>query len=94
MMKSHKFIGQPIARIEDHALITGTGRFVGDIYLPGTGNGISSELVRARTDQVNRHNGGAGNAWRTCGPDLLRFEAAADAGPFAVEVGFEPCRRT
>lgn len=35
-MSSFKFIGQPIARIEDDALIKGAGRYVDDIHLPGT----------------------------------------------------------
>src|SRR5690348_18204443 len=39
-----KFIGQPIARIEDAALLTGAGRFVDDIRLPGT---LQAAFVRS-----------------------------------------------
>ena len=55
MMKSHKFIGQPIARIEDHALITGTGRFVGDIYLPGILEAafVRSSFAHARIKSID-----------------------------------------
>jgi CO/xanthine dehydrogenase Mo-binding subunit len=30
-MVAHRFIGQPAARIEDAALLTGAGRFVNDV---------------------------------------------------------------
>ena len=70
-MTSQKFIGQPIARIEDHALLTGAGRFVGDIYLPGMLEAaFVSELVRACRIKSIDTVGGAGDAWRACGPDL------------------------
>ena len=35
-MTNYTFIGAPIARIEDRALVKGAGHFVGDIHLPGT----------------------------------------------------------
>ena len=31
---THTFIGKPVGRIEDEALLTGAGRFVDDIHLP------------------------------------------------------------
>jgi aerobic carbon-monoxide dehydrogenase large subunit len=40
----YKFIGQPIGRIEDAALIKGRGRFVDDIHLPGT---LEAAFVRS-----------------------------------------------
>ena len=43
-MAAYKFIGQPIARIEDAALLTGAGRFVDDIPLPGT---LQAAFVRS-----------------------------------------------
>ena len=54
-MKSQKFIGQPIARIEDHALITGAGRFVGDIYLPGMLEAafVRSSFAHARIKSID-----------------------------------------
>jgi len=45
-MSSLKFIGQRIARIEDDALLRGTGRFVDDIRLPGT---LEAAFVRSGT---------------------------------------------
>src|SRR5262249_23387669 len=33
-MAAYKFIGQPIPRIEDAALLTGAGRFVDDVPVP------------------------------------------------------------
>src|SRR5690348_17560704 len=43
-MAAYKFIGQPIARIEDAALLTGAGRFVDDVPLPGT---LQAAFVRS-----------------------------------------------
>ena len=43
-MTPYKFIGQPVTRIEDDALIRGGGRFVGDIQLPGT---LEAAFVRS-----------------------------------------------
>lgn len=43
-MSSHRFIGQPIARVEDDALLKGAGRFVDDIHLPGT---LEAAFVRS-----------------------------------------------
>ena len=43
-MSSFKFIGQPIARIEDDALLKGKGKFVDDIHLPGT---LEAAFVRS-----------------------------------------------
>ena len=43
-MTSYRVIGQPVARIEDDALIRGGGKFVGDIQLPGT---LEAAFVRS-----------------------------------------------
>ena len=43
-MSSHKFIGRPVARIEDQALLRGKGRYVDDIHLPGT---LEAAFVRS-----------------------------------------------
>lgn len=43
-MTAYQFIGQPIGRIEDAALIKGAGRFVDDIHLPGT---LEAAFVRS-----------------------------------------------
>lgn len=43
-MSAFKFIGQPVARIEDDALVKGKGRFVDDIHLPGT---LEAAFVRS-----------------------------------------------
>jgi carbon-monoxide dehydrogenase large subunit len=43
-MSSFKFIGQPIARIEDNALVAGAGKYVDDIHLPGT---LEAAFVRS-----------------------------------------------
>jgi carbon-monoxide dehydrogenase large subunit len=43
-MTFYKFIGQPIARIEDDALIKGAGKFVDDIHLPRT---LEAAFVRS-----------------------------------------------
>jgi aerobic carbon-monoxide dehydrogenase large subunit len=34
-MKETAYIGKPVLRVEDRALLTGSGRFVGDLRLPG-----------------------------------------------------------
>ncbi len=43
-MTACRFIGQPIGRIEDAALLKGAGRFVDDIHLPGT---LEAAFVRS-----------------------------------------------
>ena len=43
-MTPFRFIGQSVARIEDDALIRGAGRFVDDLYLPGT---LEAAFVRS-----------------------------------------------
>ena len=54
-MTSPKFIGQPIPRIEDQALITGAGRFVDDIHLPGMLEAafVRSTLAHARIRSID-----------------------------------------
>ncbi len=54
-MTSPKFIGQPIPRIEDKALITGAGRFVDDIHLPGMLEAafVRSTLAHARIGSID-----------------------------------------
>ena len=43
-MAVYRFIGQPIGRIEDAALLTGAGRFVDDIPVPGA---LEAAFVRS-----------------------------------------------
>jgi carbon-monoxide dehydrogenase large subunit len=43
-MAVHRFIGQPIARIEDAALLTGAGRYVDDVPVPGS---LEAAFVRS-----------------------------------------------
>jgi carbon-monoxide dehydrogenase large subunit len=54
-MTSPKFIGQPIPRIEDKALLTGAGRFVDDIHLPGMLEAafVRSTLAHARIGSID-----------------------------------------
>ena len=54
-MTSYKVIGQPVARIEDDALIRGGGKFVGDIQLPGTLEAafVRSTFAHARIKSVD-----------------------------------------
>src|SRR5690242_9767022 len=54
-MAAYKFIGQPIARIEDAALLTGAGRFVDDVPLPGTLQAafVRSAFAHARITSVD-----------------------------------------
>ena len=54
-MSSFKFIGQPIARIEDDALLKGKGKFVDDIHLPGTLEAafVRSSFAHARIKSVD-----------------------------------------
>ncbi len=55
-MTSHKFIGQPIVRIEDEALLRGAGLFVGDIQLPGTLEAafVRSSFAHAKIKSIDR----------------------------------------
>ena len=43
-MVAHRFVGQPIARIEDAALLTGAGRFVDDVLVLGA---LEAAFVRS-----------------------------------------------
>ena len=43
-MAVYRFIGQPIGRIEDAALLTGAGRFVDDVPVPGS---LEAAFVRS-----------------------------------------------
>ena len=54
-MTNSKFIGQPIVRIEDDALIRGAGRFVDDIHLPGTLEAafVRSSFAHARIKSID-----------------------------------------
>ena len=54
-MSSFKFIGQPIARIEDDALLKGKGKFVDDIHLPGTLEAafVRSSFAHARIKSID-----------------------------------------
>ncbi len=48
-------IGQPVQRIEDHALLTGAGRFIDDLALPGAANAVfvRSPHVHARVVSID-----------------------------------------
>ena len=52
---TYKFIGQPVARIEDDALIKGAGSFVDDIRLPGTLEAafVRSSFAHARIKSID-----------------------------------------
>ena len=54
-MAAYKFIGQPIVRIEDAALLTGAGRFVDDIAVPGALEAafVRSSFAHARIKSVD-----------------------------------------
>src|SRR5215469_15386254 len=43
-MVAYRFVGQPIARIEDAALLTGAGRFVDDVLVLGA---LEAAFVRS-----------------------------------------------
>ena len=61
-------IGQPVRRVEDARFITGRGRYVGDIDLPGMAHG--QVLLSPRADHAYRRDAGARRAG--C---HLRFES-------------------
>ncbi len=48
-------IGQPVQRLEDHALLTGAGRFIGDVDLPGAVHAVfvRSPHVHARVLSID-----------------------------------------
>jgi len=50
-----RFVGQPLPRIEDRPLLTGAGRFVDDIHLPGTLEAafVRSPLAHARIEKID-----------------------------------------
>ena len=65
-------IGQPVRRIEDVRFITGRGRYVADIDLPGMVHGQVLTLAAcARADQGDRCN--ASSTRRTGWPIPKRF---------------------
>ena len=54
-MAVYRFIGQPIGRIEDAALLTGAGRFVDDVPVPGAleATFVRSAFAHARIKAVD-----------------------------------------
>ena len=63
-------IGASVLRKEDAPLITGQGRYVDDIKLPGMAyRGVRALAARARADHEHRHLGGRGHARRRQGVD-------------------------
>jgi len=54
-MSASKFIGQPLPRVEDGALLSGAGRYVDDIHLPGTLEAafVRSSFAHARITSVD-----------------------------------------
>ena len=55
-MAAYRFIGQPIGRIEDPALLTGAGRFVDDLPVPGALEAafVRSAFAHARIKELVR----------------------------------------
>ena len=84
-------IGQPVRRVEDQRFLTGQGRYVDDIVLPGMLHGLQRAVAaRPRQDQEGRRLQGQGRARRAAGADrrrrrrreARRAHLAPDAGGF------------
>ncbi len=79
-------IGQPVQRLEDHALLTGAGRFIDDLDLPGAAHAafVRSPHVHARVASIDSTAARAapGVLAVFTAPDL----AAAGIGPMRVSV--------
>jgi len=79
-------IGQPVERLEDHALLTGAGRFIDDLDLPGAAHAVfvRSPHVHARVLSIDA------TAARQVAGVLAVFTAvdlrAAGIGPMRVSV--------
>ena len=84
-------IGQPVRRVEDQRFLTGQGRYVDDIVLPGMAARLQRAVAaRPRQDQEGRCRQGQGRARRAAGADRRRrrcrkdrrADLASDAGGF------------
>jgi len=79
-------IGQPVQRLEDHALLTGAGRFIDDIALPD-----AAHAVFVRSPHVHARIGSIDASRARAAPGVLGVFAAADlraagVGPMRVTV--------
>ena len=79
----NKYIGQPVPRLEDPPLVTGRGRFAGDISFPHQLHmRIARRAGRPWQDRRHRHRAGAGAAGGRRGVDRRRHRRrAADRFP-------------
>jgi len=79
-------IGQPVERLEDHALLTGAGRFIDDLDLPGAVHAVfvRSPHVHARVLSVDIS--AAQRARGVLGVFTAADLRAAGIGPMRVSV--------
>ena len=79
-MVAYKFIGQPIARVEDAALLTGAGRFVDDVPVVGALEAafVRSSFAHARIKSIDV------SAARTA-PGVRAVLAYADIRPLLTQ---------
>ncbi len=82
-MKGHRFIGTNQPRLEDRRLLTGAGKFVGDVRLPGM---VSAALLRSQEAHARIRAIDASGALAL--PGVLAVFTAQDLG----EVGGIPMR--
>jgi carbon-monoxide dehydrogenase large subunit len=71
-----RYIGQPVRRFEDRALVTGAGRYVDDIKLPGT-----LHLAFVRSPYAHARIRGVDTAAAAAAPGIVRILTAADVQP-------------
>ena len=72
-------IGQPVRRVEDQRFLTGQGRYVDDIVLPGMAARLQRAVAaRPRQDQEDRRRQGQGRARRAAGADRRRRRRRED----------------
>ena len=75
-MKQTTYIGKPVRRIEDRALLTGAGRFVADLRFPGM-----LEAAFVRSPHAHARIRGIDSRGARAHPDVAAVLTLADLGP-------------
>ena len=77
-------IGQPVQRLEDHALLTGAGRFIDDLDLPGAAHAVFVRSPHVHARVVSIDAGQARSAQGVLGVFTAANLRAAGIGPMRV----------
>ncbi len=79
-------IGQPVQRLEDYALLTGAGRFIDDLVLPGAVHAVFVRSPHVHARVVSIDTGDARKAPGVLGVFTAADLRAAGIGPMQVNV--------